>query len=84
MNNQEYLTQEELNWREQEELRILQEEEDFEREWEYQEYCRKIKKIINQFVKNLKLKYRRKISLEIYNNTNLCKDICYLVSEYTI
>ena len=41
-------------------------------------------KKINQFTAKLKLKYRRKINLEIYNNTNICKDICNLVSKYVI
>ena len=85
MNNQEYyMTQEEIDWRDQEEIRRLQEEEEYEKEWEYKEYCIKVNNIIHRFKTNLKLKYRRKISLEIYNKTNLCKDICNLISEYVI
>jgi hypothetical protein len=41
-------------------------------------------KIMNKFIKNLKLRYRKKINLTIYNNTNICKDLCHLVSEYII
>lgn len=41
-------------------------------------------RLIKKFNNNLKKKYREKIYLKIYNNTGMCKDICFLVSEYCL
>jgi len=41
-------------------------------------------RLIKKFNNNLKKKYRKKIYLEIYNNTSMCKDMCALISQYCL
>jgi hypothetical protein len=44
----------------------------------------KLLSLVRRFNNNLKRKYQVKVKNTIYDNTNICKDVCGLISQYVI